>query len=427
MKIFSNIYNYILKILTERFPSEDGLGSLKIEGNILVSNDTQGRYTHSIIMDDIQYVYITKINDEKPYLHIFDAVEKNIPVNFYDFKKIYKLLSAKFGFDDNAFFYVIHKLKEGKAQLWRKIKQPTYEILIDEVADYEKGFEILSPQPQFISWDMSYAEFVTKKDLAMGYEGRDLPVTYFNYPIRIGKIKLYNFSARFYSRRTDVPCLHFNAECYNSNNTAESLHELLPLLINTFPITEKYDNEHYITYRFDFEGMIFSLGYSMDSIENYNRGCSFISIENKRDYPELLIDEEYEHLIEISDYILLKHGAKSNSDYKNTKAIKRKPPKVLDLVGNAPIIWVDKKNLKIGFSNGQFSELMNINDIAFFEIRNAIPARFKGGAYLNIITAIDNAKWSVFWGDCYCFDEIAEILKQITGKDVVLAQPYNSE
>src|SRR5690606_7620048 len=133
-------------------------GNIAVEGDKIICKGKDDIHNCEINIKDIQYEYIIVNAQGESFLFIFDYHQNRIPTHYTGFSKAYNLLSARLNFNDEVFFENIYQDIPVKKQIWRKIHAPTYQILSENNKDYESGFEIQSPQKEFISWDATYQE-----------------------------------------------------------------------------------------------------------------------------------------------------------------------------------------------------------------------------------------------------------------------------
>src|SRR5690606_16184781 len=106
-----------------------------------------------------------------------------------------------------------------------------------------------------------------------------------------------------------------------------------------------------------------------------NGGCTSFSIKNNREYADLLVDLDYENRIEIGEFIVLNEPAFILGNYKKEAQIKRRPEKLNLRLGDKPVIWLDKKNDRIGFADKTRCRVQSIDSVESFAIQNVLPAK----------------------------------------------------
>lgn len=396
-------------------------GKVKISaGYKLKSAGTHKIYDCACSIDKIQYAYLVINAHLEPYLFLFTTPAKQnfISTSYEGFEKVYKKLSEMYGFNDDMFFKYLHKQEPLKACIWRKIEDPTYHILGEKFTDYKEGFEIQSPQKEFISWDMPLGVLSKKKSAKLKFNFFGSKYLRFKYPVRIGSLVLENLQAIIHENRKDVPVLSFHAQCYDATNTDASYWELATYFTGEakMPAEIGYDRSDQKYKPFDMEGMLLSICYTYDSENHFDGGYTSFRIENNRDYPVVLGNEEYEDKMEISQFQLLQKDIHIAGDYKKNKRIKRRPSKITALCGDQPVIWKDEQNKKIGFSGHNSAHIFDEKEIKSISIRNVLPAKGGGWADLVLHLAKQQYNYTVFSGACRSFDQYAAEIAKLTGK-----------
>ncbi|NLD95027.1 MAG: hypothetical protein GX639_20420, partial [Fibrobacter sp.] len=275
------------------FPEETINGNISIENNKILCTGNNDIYKCEIDIIDIQYIYLKVTSEKRSFLYVFDDKENWLPSNYTGFSKVYNELSEKFGFNDKAFFTYTTKNIPVQMQLWRKIHDPSYRILDGYYHDYESGFEIQSPEKEFVSWDTAIENLRLNPNVFFEGLSNDHQSIKFNFPVRIGNILLINFNSSFYNGRIDAPPLSFYAECFNKSNSDKSYNELKKRLKKDFPQknqTMLYERSDQKNYCFVINSMQFSICYTYDSEFFFDGGYTIFSVKNEREYPELLIN-----------------------------------------------------------------------------------------------------------------------------------------
>lgn len=138
------------------FPDETSDGIIYIEGNTIYCSGNHRMSNCEVNIDTLQYAYIVVNSNNGKMLFLFDYRHNYLPTYYSGFRKVYEWLSVKFGFDDEIFFSHVQSETNTKKEIWRKSKPATFVISKDEEVDYDKGFEILSPEKDFLSWNRTY-------------------------------------------------------------------------------------------------------------------------------------------------------------------------------------------------------------------------------------------------------------------------------
>jgi hypothetical protein len=410
------------------FPKEGDDGIVTIENDKIICVGNHGVYSCEVNLNDLQYAYIVIGQNNLVSLFLFDYHQNYIPVNYKGFKKVYETLSSRFKFDDVAFFENINKKEKFKKVIWRKQQSPTYQILTTSYNDYAVGFEIQSPRKQFINWNTTYNELEKSEHVFFQKSSYNQNILKFKYPIRISNILLNDFGYYFDNKRKDVAVLNLYTHCFDNQGTDRSYDDLKETLKRDLNFDDKnygYERDDQKNIHFDFKGINLSICYTYDSDWQFNGGYTSLSIENRREYPELLMDIDYEKRLIISEALVFEKNVRTPTDYKRHVRIKRRPKKISEVFNESAVIWVDGQNEKIGFSSNEFAQVFNTDEIESFCVQNVLPAKGSGGAYLEIVPNNGNHNYAVFNQACSFFDAYAEQIEKLTGKKVVFAEAYH--
>jgi len=410
---------------TNRFPEETSDGKIEIINNEIICTGKQNIHNCKVNIDDLQYAYIIANRNKESLLFLFDFHQNYLPTNFSGFGQVYAKLSKQLGFDDNVFFKNVNSKVESKNEIWRLKHPSNFKTLENSNTDYELGFEILSPEKDFISWDTTYDELKENSNVFFEESPYGQKISKFKYPIRIGNLILDDFSSYFDNKRTNVPVLHFYSHCIDSTNSDNSYYEIKERLCKDFSEDNQlfgYERADQNSMSFKVNNILISLVYTYDSDWLFDGGYTSFEVKNQRDYPELLIDSNYGSKIEISSFLELPATVSTSSDYKRNKRVKYRLEK---LKSDTPIIWVDDINSKIGFADQTYCQVFEINEIKQFTIQNIRPAKGAGGAYLEINFADNSSSYSVLNGACKIFDDYKENIKALTGLEVNMAPEYH--
>lgn len=414
---------------TINFPDENNSGHVWKKGNIIFYQTKNNSYTGEINCDKLRYVYLVINVHRAASLFLFDHHQHYIPIHFNGFKYVYEALSRKFGFNDQVFSDHLHSKEIVKKEIWRRIRTRNYDIVeSSQFRDYAEGFEIQSPDKEFVSWDTTYTKLAESRHIFLEESPYGQKLLTFSYPVRVGNIVLDNLRAYLDNqRRDDAPMLHFYADCYDETNSQKSYFELKRAL--EADVDEKAnfygyerDDQHY--YRFEAEGMEFSLAYIFDNTWQFDGGCTSLSIKNNREYADLLFDLDYESKIEISENITLAEQTYITGNYKKDVQIKRRPEQLNLQLGDKPVIWLDNKNGKIGFADKTRSRVQSMDEVESFAIQNILPAKGAGGAHL-LMKLSGGRSFEVMQGKCHSFDFLREKIVQITNRSVEMEPEYH--
>jgi len=406
--------------INEIFTEDSNYGKVKVENDQIIKDN--GQHIDVINLNDLQFVYLNVYDDTFPYFFFFDHHQNSIPSNYKGFRKVYNELSNRFNFNDEEIFKLTNKKSKLKKELWRKKHDQNFEILEGSFDDYDQGFEIQSEPKNFISWDTTSNELEKNPNIFFEKSPYDQNLLKFKPPIRFGNILFHDFSAYFDNHRNDAPVLRFFQNCFSKSGTIESYHQLKKALTNHINSHDGTCGSNFL--RFDFNGMELRMSYSIDSDSDYDRGYTSLSITNERDYTQLLVDNDYEAKIVISDFLKLEGAVGMSNSYKTNKRIKRRPEKINQQFDDTAIIWMDNENNKIGFSNSDFSQVFDKSEFYSFEIENIYPAKGPKTANLVIKNKDQKRIFTIFKGDYHFFDEYAEKIETLTDKKVTFAPEY---
>lgn len=403
------------------------LGSITINGNKIICIDNENNHNNSEIdVDKIEYIYVSNSVYRTVSLLIFDGHQHYLSIDFDGFDTVYNFLSEKLDFKDSNFIKTIDKKMQTQKEVYRKNRNANFQILTNQIhEDYHLGFEILSPKPEFISWDLTFESLEKNENLKIEISDYDQKMFVFNYPVRIGNIileKLMFFDTNF---RKDIPVLRFNSDCYSDNSSDESILNLRKILSKNLkeckPCWERSDSKNY---NFNANGINFGMYYWYDSDYGYNSGYTSFTIENYRDFPNLLIDLDYENKISVDEFIVFEENFTSIGNYKTNPNVKRIPKRIIEISKNKPIIWIDNLNKKIGFADKKQSQIFEIKSIKNISIQNIVAAKGGGGSYLELHFNNDKSSISIFEGNYKELDKLAIKIQELTNKTVVFNAEY---
>lgn len=411
-----------MKLFSERIPpSKPFDGKVAIKNGYLISKGEQENYDCKFSIAELTAAYLVINKYHLVFLTLLCPGSQNyIPITYEGFSKVYATLSQKFGFDDDLFFR--HK-GEGvalKGLLWRGKQKANYKLLEGTFSDITKGFEIQSPEKIFISWDMPLGELKRQKHVMITKTDIGNEELIFAYPVRMGNLLLDNLTGTLYKDRPDVPVKHLQMACFDVSNSDKSLTELENYFqqVSSHRPASSYNNRSQKRLTFELNGMQFGLYYIYDWEYQFESGSTKLWVENRREYPHLLIDETYEKRGNADEVIELKGNITTDIRYKENPRIKRMPPFIAKKYGNGILIWRDDINQKIGFGSGKYAQVFDEQEIKKNKIANVLPA--KGGGYAELHLKLTGREFSslIYTADCYGFDEYAEEIAGITGKKV---------
>lgn len=411
---------YASKLKKQPFAEPLGIVNLSLLGT-LRSKGRFSIYDCKCKVTDLELAYLVVDRQLDQFLFLKTPLQScHVPFGYKGFQLVYNCLSKKFGFDDALFQKYSQVKKPLKVRLWRKTYPANYHLLKKAFPDAGKGFEIQSLQKKFISWDLPLAELKKEKKVKIKRNSLGSHYLLFTCPVRVGNIVLDKLTTIVYQNRKEAPIPKFITQCYDINNTDQSYWELKKGLekIENSAATGGYERADQKHFWVNVNDMRLELTYTYDSQYGFDSGSTSFGIYNCRDYNDLLIDRVDEAVMEISDQIILPDEVRICGDYKKEKSIRRRPPKLTELSGEQPVIWIDKKNKKIGFAGKDLSVLYEIKAIQQIAVQNIMPA--KGGGYSELKLSLRKNHYykTVMRADCYAFDNYVKAIEQRIGKPI---------
>lgn len=410
------------------FPLETSDGVVTLVGNKIRCEGNQLFKSDDVSIDDLQYAYVTIDAQNSISLFLFDHHQHYIPVNYAGFQGVYEALTERFLFNDALFFESIHKKEVLKNEIWRRSYEPNYAIVKGDFNDYEKGFEIQSAEPQFISWDTTFSSLESNDAVYFDTSPYGQKRMKFKYPVRIGNIQIDHIYTYFDNLRKDVPVLEYYVNCFNSAGTDKSYEDLKQVLLPDLGIDpnpmgyERSDQKHIY---FNANGISLSICYTYNSKWQFDGGYTLLQIKNHREYPALLIDETYESELVVSDFLILPGKVFMRGDYKSNTKVKRRQQKIIDQFKDKTVVWRDDVNHKIGFACGAFSQVYDQDEIKSLLIQNVLPARGGGSSNLELIQELGKNHYEIFSEKCHYFNAYADRLKKLMNKELEFGEEYH--
>lgn len=410
------------------FPKESSDGVVTIVGNKIRCDGKNQIGSGDVHIDNLQYAYVVIDSQNKTSLFLFDYHQHYIPVNFSGFKNVYEALREQFSFNDQLFFESIHTKGILKKEIWRRTYEPNYVILAGDLNDYEKGFEIQSPEPQFIQWETTCQALENNSAVYFDRSPYGQKLLKFKFPIRIGNIRITNFYTYFDNVRKDAPVLEYYVDCFDTAGTDKSYIELKQVLAHDLgidPNSRGYERDDQKHIYFKAKGIHLSICYTYNSTWQFDCGYTSFHIKNTREYEALLIDETYEYELVVSDFLILPGKVFMRGDYKSNTKVKRRQQKIIDQFQYETVVWRDDVNHKIGFACGAFSQVYDQDEIKSLQIQNVLPAKGGGSSNLELILELGKNHYEIFSEKCHYFDRYAETLKQLLNLELTFGEEYH--
>lgn len=278
--------------------------------------------------------------------------------------------------------------------------QTSFSIINENIySDLHLGFEIQSPNKEFISWDTTYNELMSNPFIDV-----EFPTEYgmyyirFKYPVRIGNVIFRDLDIVLSeNHRSDIAILEYSVIINHCKG------EDYELLEKQFP--SELAEILFKIYHPSAEELIF---------------C----IINFRDYTHLLLDAEYENNMEVSEYMTFRKEVEFYINYKYYKQVRRYPPLLERLTDSSPALWRDDKNGYLGIAAEKYSIKYPINQIERIEIERVFPAKGLGGDYFRVILKDKEYHQTQLYAPCYFFDQYIGKISALTGKKAEIVGFY---
>ncbi|MBY0534223.1 MAG: hypothetical protein K2P88_00105 [Chitinophagaceae bacterium] len=420
---------FLKNLFTQKnFPPETEAGTIALEGELIKVYDTESIRTGEIDLSKLSRVYLVTDGEKTPLLYLFDFTEHYIPINFKGFQVVYEYLSNRFEFDDATFFKYVDHAYSIKKKIWTAKHTVNYEILENGPKDQSLGYEIQSPEKEILHWDLTYDQLEQHPAIVFEKSPFGQKIQKFKYPIRIGSILLSDFSSYFDNGRTDAPVLHFYAACSNEEGNDRSYFELKAALLHMLgksAITGGYERKDQKSCILQSQGMIYTISYTSTNDWAYETGYTIFSVQNNRDYPQLLLNESYESVIQIDASLVLSDSMEMNAEYKRSARIKKRPDEILKQFGTKTVIWRDDLNKMIGFACGNFSQLFSQSELLSVSIQNIIPAKGGGGSYLELNLKNRDYPYAVFTEQYKYFDPFSSSISELLQLEIDIKPEYH--
>ena len=400
---------------------------MTIEGDVLTYWDHD--YEEKVELNELKYAYV-QILGEQPYLFLFDVQQRYIQASQPGFMDVYMKLSKRFGFNDELFRKVVKEnVEDAKERIWIKKEEENYKILNEELDDFSEGFELLSEPSKFISWDTTYDEILSM-DVGTLYQGSfDVMYFKFNNAVRIGRMVINELEFSVDNGRSDMPVQSYFSTVYNSEMNDESYHQLRTLWKEEVGISEQdlegsgHERDDQKFLNFDLGEIGLSILYTYAVENGYDDGGTSITISNYRDYEELLDDPEYDKNIELSEVVSLEDVYEIEVNYRQNAHVKSKPSVLEEFYPEESVVWLDRKNNKIGFSGEEVALIYDKDEIQSLVIQNVMPARGEGYSSVSLLLK-SGQDVRLFYGNENEFDAYAEVLQAKIGLNVDFPEPY---
>lgn len=321
----------------------------------------------------------------------------------------------------------------------------TFSILSEENNISDKGFEIQSPNKDFVHWDIAQKDFYSKyQNLLKNVEAKGMKI---QFPVRIGKLVFHDLfiSDNFY-RNSYKPFSSFYTQCSGMDSKAV-LADLIRLFesqggiakdsyygketndfvvrpIHTKPLTTP--SIIYAEEELDMVKMVLQWGglEIVLSRESYTGG-SFVNVVfwNSKNI-SYFFKEDYKKYMQASQHIILNEEKLSLASC-GSLDVETYLHKIELELNNDVMIWRDDVNACIGFIGQNQIHILDWNEISFFSITNIDDGRIGFYSELKVHFSIKNREpmcllsYSGSPGKVHFFDDKMGILKNIAKKEII--------
>jgi len=396
-----------------------------IEGDTLFYTDHQEIET--LAVDTLKYAY-AQVLGHVPYLFVFADHQHYISSELKGFEEVYQALSNRFHFDNEAFFAVCKaKVEDDKVKIWTQQTNQNYQILAEYLDDGDLGYEVYTTPKQNISWDITYEQLEVSGLVEAYLTDYGTKYLRFKYAVRIEGILIHQLEVYADHSSANRPVQEYFVNLYDKTNTDASYRELRELWIDdSFDVSlYGYEREDQCYLQFELaQGISASICYTYDTAHSYDDGSTSLHFYNKREYDYFLENEDYEAVMEVTEFLPFPERLNLQVSYKERDEVKRIPTKILESQGNQSGIWLDALNHKLGFVGQDTALILDLVKIKNFTFQNVLPA--KGGGYADLIVHFKTEEYLYVFtaADTYFFDSLAKQLEQMTKKTVDIPEAY---
>lgn len=375
-------------------------------------------------LQDLKYAYAQRLLPDKMYLMLFDHRVHYINTDQNGFKSCYKILSNQYGFDDKEFVRIAKSKEESKARIYLRKESQNYQIIASPSLNVEDGLYVLNDNPHFISWDTSYTEF-EKSSVGHTYM-TDNGIRYFkfNSPVQIGNIILDNLEFYMEDANPNLPVQSYFIDLYHEDNTDQSYEDIKACWQThssadlNFSGYEREDQKHVAIQIQDIQ---FDITYNYGVENNYEQGCTFLYINNNRNYTDRILKDAPTLPSESISYLIFNTELNFMPDYKNSAEIVHRPnfiPKDKEF-----LFWYDEDNHRIGFTDEKYSIVFQLDEIDSIINQNVLPAKGNGYAILSVKPKNGYPK-TIYYADQDFFNSYTSQIESLTKISVITPEPY---
>ncbi|MDT9499976.1 hypothetical protein [Capnocytophaga canimorsus] len=298
-------------------------------------------------------------------------------------------------------------------------------LLSENHTDYHLGFEVQSPEKQFISWDATYEEVIASPlvewDSPFDLDYEVYEYYYFKYPVRVGNLLFSKFEFRIHNtQRRDIAVREYYA---NGDTQVEEFDfwQVHQQLEKHLPLNEHYKTREDLYSFFQKDGMTFLSVYYGEPQHQY----VFFNIINARKYSELITPIENEENIQLTDWVLFpKEYIGIETDYQENEIVKRRPPLLTERFGDQAVLWKDEVNKQLGVSVGEFCNIFPLSNIKKVDIDRMLPAKGSGADTLRVFYKKKKYPTLIFSAKEYGLDNYLPQLEKFFGMRIEVTGFY---
>ncbi|GIM61204.1 hypothetical protein ACILDT_02810 [Capnocytophaga canis] len=298
-------------------------------------------------------------------------------------------------------------------------------LLSENHTDYHLGFEVQSPEKQFISWDATYEEVIASPlvewDSPFDLDYEVYEYYYFKYPVRVGNLLFSKFEFRIHNtQRRDIAVREYYA---NGDTQVEEFDfwQVHQQLEKHLPLDKHYKTREDLYSFFQKDEMTFLSVYYGEPQHQY----VFFNIINARKYPELITPIENEENIQLTDWVLFpKEYIGIETDYQENEIVKRRPPLLTERFGDQAVLWRDEVNKQLGVSVGEFCNIFPLSNIKKVYIERMLPAKGSGADTLRVYYKKQKYPMLIFGAKEYDLDNYLPQLEKFFGMRIEVTGFY---
>lgn len=276
--------------------------------------------------------------------------------------------------------------------------------------DYHLGLEVQTADKPMISWDTTYDEMLALPFVKQIYQDNHRKTFCFTIPVRLGNFLIDNL--QFYyqkDNRTDMAVGSYGVYVDNLPNAKQLYQEIKNQLSQDWQFDDElsYQNRCY----FKLNELSIQLHYTDEK-------CVEFYLENNKEYPLLLVDNNGESQLTISDFVLIDEPCRWYASYKYFAFVKRRPPIITERFGDKAVCWRDDKKGVFGFSANEFSVQISLKTLKIINIDRTLP--YRGGGIDELYIKFFGEKFGITLTifECGVLDNYHHALEKLIGKNI---------